>query len=79
MKLDEQKKQQFATWLGTKTLIGCYQCGICDGKDFGVLDDIVYLKAVEGGDAYPLVGIMCTNCKNIQTFDATDSGVMDDE
>ena len=76
MTLTEEKKRKFVDWLAIKTNINFYQCGICGGKDFGVLNDIVYLKAVEGGDMYPLVGIMCTNCKNIQTFEATDSGIM---
>ena len=82
MKLNEQKKQKFVDWLESvlkRQCIDGFKCAICQSNDWAVLDEIVILKAIEGGRAYPNVGIMCTQCKHTVLFNATDSGVMDED
>ena len=77
MTLTEEKKQKFVTWLEDKTAIS-FKCAICTSDDWAVLDEIVYLhtsKPVE----YPNVGLICQCCKHTVLFNATESGVMDDD
>ena len=79
MKLTEAKKQQFVDWLKSIGLnVDIYRCQICAGDNFGVLDDIVFLPTGTMS-AYPNVGLICTTCKNVSLFEATDSGVMGED
>ncbi len=77
MKLTEEKKRQFVDWLLSLGIsVECFNCYVCGGVDFAVLDDIVLLPTGTTS-AYPNVGIICQHCKNVSLFDATDSGVME--
>ena len=79
MKLTEEKKQQFVDWLkSTGVNVDILKCQVCAGNEFGVLNDIVLLPTGTES-AYANVGLICTTCKNITLFEATESGVMDEE
>ena len=75
MNLTLEKKQQFSEWLNSVTTY-TIKCNVCNGEDFGILDNVVFLRA-RGVSSYPNVGLICTTCQHIILFDATKSGVMD--
>ena len=80
MVLDEKKKQQFAEWLEgllKRQCIDGFKCSVCNSDDWYVLDEIIYLTG--GTISYPNVGLICQCCKQTITFNATDSGVMDED
>lgn len=50
---------------------------VCTGNDFGILDDVVFLRA-KGVSSYPNVGLICAKCYHVNLFNAAKSGIMDE-
>lgn len=82
-RLTEGERQRVADWLTGKTAHkNGLACPACGGKSFSVLPHVVQLMPftggglVVGGAVYPLVGVCCENCSNVQTFMAIHVGIV---
>src|SRR6218665_1960865 len=83
-KLTSEHRRRFNEHINKKThLIG--KCSVCSSRSWSLLDHFVQLPLYHtdgniymgGGPAYPNVGLVCTNCGNMQLINAMMSGVLD--
>lgn len=82
--LSDLHRERFKRWIDERTtLIG--KCPVCGNRHWTLLNHFVEVpiyrggNMLVGGESYPNVGLLCSNCGNTQLINAVVSGILKEE
>jgi putative N-acetylmannosamine-6-phosphate epimerase len=83
-KLTLEHRRRFEGWIASKAeIVG--KCPVCRDRKWTILDHFIDLpiyrggSIVMGGQSYPNIGLVCTNCGNTQLINAVISGIVEED